>query len=124
MEELMELSQAALVSAEVCEGSGDRFDQALLAALRAATAVLAVRARRGGTGPGRDVWRLLPQLMPELSEWSAYFAVAATKRRAAVEGAYQVTAREADDLLRDAQAFHGEVARRLHVEPARDRGAG
>lgn len=123
MEEPLVLSRAALVAAEVCEVSADRFDQALLAALRAATAVLAVRARPGGAGPGRDVWRLLPQLMPELSEWAAYFAAAAAKRRAAVEGAYQVTAREADDLLRDAQAFHAEVARRLRVAPVRDRGA-
>lgn len=122
MEEPLVLSRAALVAAEVCEVSADRFDQALLAALRAATAVLAVRARPGGAGPGRDVWRLLPQLMPELSEWAAYFAAAAAKRRAAVAGAYQVTAREADDLLRDAQAFHAEVARRLRVASGRDRG--
>ena len=43
---------------------------------------------------------------PALSEWAAFFAAGAGKRAAAEAGLPRaVTAREADDLLRDAGTF-------------------
>ena len=49
---------------------------------------------------------VLPQVAPELTEWAAFFAAGAAKRAAAEAGLTRaVTAREADDLLRDAETF-------------------
>jgi hypothetical protein len=52
------------------------------------------------------VWELLPQVEPTLAEWAAFFAAGAGKRAAAEAGLPSAaTAREADDLLRDAETF-------------------
>ena len=84
----------------------ERYAAAHLAALRTAAAVLAVRARPADRRGPRNVWSLLPQVAPELAEWAAFFAAGAGKRAAAEAGLSRaVTAREADDLLRDAQTF-------------------
>jgi hypothetical protein len=49
---------------------------------------------------------LLTQVAPELAEWAAFFAAGATKRAAAEAGLDRsVSAREADDLLRDSETF-------------------
>jgi hypothetical protein len=40
-----------------------------------------------------------------LREWASFFAAGASKRAAAEAGLPVVTAREADDLLRDAERF-------------------
>jgi hypothetical protein len=87
--------------------AGRRYACAHLAALRAASAVLAARAR---PGPGRSrpvsVWSLLATVAPELGEWAGFFAAGTRKRAAAAAGvAHAVTVREADDLLRDARTF-------------------
>ena len=58
----------------------------------------------------RDVWTVLTEVAPELGEWAAFFAAGADKRAAAEAGLGRaVTAREADDLLRQAEAFLGTV---------------
>jgi hypothetical protein len=63
--------------------------------------VLAVRTRPAATKRPRNVWSMLPQVAPELTEWSAFFAAGAGKRAAAEAGLSRaVTPREADDLLR------------------------
>ena len=75
-------------------------------ALRTAAAVLAVRTRPAVTKRLRNVWVLLPQVAPELTEWAAFFAAGAAKRAAAEAGLSRaVLPREADDLLRDAETF-------------------
>jgi hypothetical protein len=49
---------------------------------------------------------LLASVAPELAEWAAFFAAGARKRAAAEAGRPSaVTPREADDLVRDAEAF-------------------
>jgi hypothetical protein len=54
----------------------------------------------------RSVWELLPRVEPALAEWAAFFAAGARKRAAAEAGLPRaVSAREADDLLRDAETF-------------------
>lgn len=90
--------------------AADRYARAHLAALRAAAAVIAARARPGppGARPGRptSAWVLLAAVAPELAEWATFFAAGAAKRAAAEAGLTSaVTRREADDLLRDGETF-------------------
>lgn len=99
---LLAQASQALGEAERSQTPAARFAPARLAALRAAAAVLAIRAEPTGVaGQGRSrprsVWTLLPRVAPELSEWSAFFATCADTRR--------VTTREADDMLRQAGQF-------------------
>jgi hypothetical protein len=52
------------------------------------------------------VWSDLAAVAPELAEWAEFFAAGAGKRTAAQAGLPGVvSAREADDMLRDADAF-------------------
>ena len=85
--------------------ASDRYAAAHLAALRAAAAVLAARARpvRGRRG---SVWELISRVAPEFSEWAAFFAAGSAKRQAAEAGLQRlVTPREADDMVRQVAAF-------------------
>jgi hypothetical protein len=51
-------------------------------------------------------------LAPELAEWSAFFAAISATRAAVEAGASRlVTARQADDLVRQAGTFLGLVER-------------
>src|SRR3979409_2354669 len=64
-----------------------------------------------------SVWELLPQVEPALTEWAAYFAAGAGKRAAAEAGLPRAaSAREADDLLRDAETFLSLAETALGVE--------
>ncbi|HOQ52404.1 MAG TPA: SAV_6107 family HEPN domain-containing protein [Micropruina sp.] len=106
---------SALAAAELAEQPAQRYLGAHLAALRVAAVVLACRAAstRSGSRP-RDVWQVLAEAAPEYAEWAGFFASSALKRRAVQAGAVAlVSAREADDLLRDVRLFHDQVARRL-----------
>lgn len=106
------LAQQALTEA-VCTGDPlRRYACAHVAALRAAAAVLAVRARPTGRPGQRNAWELLVRVAPELSEWAALFAACARKRSAAEAGLRDaVTTREADDQVRDAERFLSVVER-------------
>ena len=55
---------------------------------------------------------MLAEVAPELGEWAAFFA-ATQARRDAVHAGGWVGAREADDLVRDAQGFLAQVERSL-----------
>jgi len=104
---LMERSRAGLLQACAARSPGERYVTAHLAAIRAAAAVLAVRSRPGGRGGPRSVWEVLPRLAPEMGEWASFFASTASRRAAIEAGRVDVvTTRDADDLLRDAEAFH------------------
>jgi hypothetical protein len=49
---------------------------------------------------------MLAEVAPELAEWAAFFAATEAKRDAIRAGATSiVSAREADDMVRDATAF-------------------
>ena len=83
----------------------DRYAAAHLAALRAAAAVLAARARpvRGRRG---SAWELMSKVAPEFAEWAAFFAAGSAKRQAAEAGiARLVSPRDADDMVRQVAAF-------------------
>ncbi len=106
--DLVASARRGLAQAAVSARPVDRYAAAHLAALRAASAVLAVRARPAASRRRRpaSAWALLSQVAPELAEWSAYFAAGATKRAAAEAGLTRaVGSRDADDLLRAAESF-------------------
>src|SRR3954471_5694405 len=111
---LLQRSRAGLFAAAASRSCSERYLAAHMAALRAAAAVLAVRARPGSRGGPRSVWEVLSRLAPPMGgvwprpaagwgEWASSSAATAS-RRAAVEAGRgdTITAREADDLLRDA----------------------
>jgi hypothetical protein len=103
--DLLATAHRGLTEAAVEPRASRRYAVAHLAALRAAAAVLATRAKPGGRRGPRSAWELLAQAAPELSEWATFFAAGAGKRAAAEAGLDAVTSREADDLLRDVDTF-------------------
>jgi hypothetical protein len=103
---LFEQARQALLDAEYAAHPVDRYAQAQLAALRAASAVLAARARPRRRSRPASAWALLSTAAPELAEWSAYFAATSATRSAAEAGVRRlVTTRDADDLVRHAGEF-------------------
>lgn len=111
--ELLILARRGLSDAVDEPHEGLRYATAHLAALRAAAAVLAARARPapGRRARPRNVWMLLAEVAPELREWADFFSLTAQKRAAAQAGvSHVVTAGEADDLVRDADRFAVVVA--------------
>ena len=92
-----------------------RYACAHVAALRAAAALLAARAR---PRPQKNAWVLLTEVAPELAEWATFFSAGAAKRAAAEAGSRRaVTEREADDLVRDADRFLAVVEQSLGLVP-------
>jgi hypothetical protein len=115
--DLLDDARRSLGEAGATTVPAERYATAHRAALRAAAAVLATRARpaRRQRGP-RDAWSLLVEVAPELGEWAAFFAAGAGKRAAAEAGLTRaVSARDADDLLRDAECFLALVETTLGV---------
>jgi hypothetical protein len=116
---LLESARRGLAEAIGETEPASRYVAAHLAALRAAAAVVAARGEPVGGSRRRrprSVWELLPQVEPTLAEWAAFFAAGASKRAAAEAGLSRaVTAREADDLLRDAEIFLSVVETALGV---------
>lgn len=98
--ELMTLARNGLAEAAHLDQPAARYAAAHLAALRAAGAVLAVRARPAPVGRRRltSVWVVLTIVAPELGEWAAFWAAGAAKRSAAEAGIGPVTAEDADRL--------------------------
>jgi hypothetical protein len=123
--QLLAIARQGLVEAAQTRPDGLRYAAAHLAALRAAAAMLAARARPSPTRRQRvtSVWTLLVMVAPELTDWANYFATGATKRAAAEAGIPRVVSpREADDLLRAAEQFVAvvEVALGLAHQPTID----
>ncbi len=108
--DLLARSRAGLAAAWAAPTPEERYVAAHLAGLRAGAAVLAVRGRpRRGVGLG--VWQVLPRVAPELED-AALRLAAGARRRAAVEAGRTgvVTAQDAEEHLREAEAFAGAVA--------------
>ena len=107
--QLLAIAREGLAEAARTRPDGLRYATAHLAALRAAAAVLAARARPAANTRRTRItsaWSLLVLVAPEFSEWASYFALGASKRAAAEAGIPRVvTSREADDLLRAAEQF-------------------
>ncbi|MEU9368852.1 SAV_6107 family HEPN domain-containing protein [Streptomyces avermitilis] len=120
--DLLTQARAGLDEATGLEMANERYATAHLAALRTAAAVLAARARPEPTvrrrARIRSAWEVLPEIAPELTEWSALFASGAA-RRARAEAGIQGAAsnRDADDLIRDVAMFLRLVERMLVLQP-------
>ncbi|MEU2679757.1 SAV_6107 family HEPN domain-containing protein [Streptomyces sp. NPDC007107] len=120
--DLLAQAHAGLEEAAVLDVPNERYATAHLAALRTAAAVLAARGRpetgRRRRERIRSAWEVLPDIAPELTEWSALFASGAPRRaraEAGIPGA--ATSRDADDLLRDVAVFLRLVERMLVLQP-------
>ncbi len=120
--DLLAQAHAGLGEAAVLPTPNERYATAHLAALRAAAAVLAVRGRPEPTPRKRrrirSAWEVLPEVAPELAEWSVLFASGAPRRaraEAGIPGA--ATARDADDLIRATGMFVRIVERLLALQP-------
>ncbi|MFI2614114.1 MULTISPECIES: SAV_6107 family HEPN domain-containing protein [unclassified Streptomyces] len=120
--ELLAQAHAGIDEAARLDAPHERYATAHLAALRTAAAVLAARGRPETTPRRRQrirsAWEVLPEIAPELTEWSALFASGAARRaraEAGIQGA--ATARDADDLLRDVAMFLRLVERMLVLQP-------
>jgi hypothetical protein len=118
-------ARSALAEAELAERPSDRYMAAHLTALRVVAIVLTHRARSGMARPSgrpRNAWRMLAEVAPELAEWAAFFAATQAKRDAVRAGATSiVSAREADDLVRDVEAFLRLVERAVGFSAMRIR---
>ncbi|MEU9863183.1 SAV_6107 family HEPN domain-containing protein [Streptomyces sp. NPDC047971] len=127
--DLLAQARAGLDEAVGHDVPNERYATAHLAALRTAAAVLAARGRPE-TNPRkrariRSAWEVLPEIAPELTEWSALFASGAPRRaraEAGIPGA--ATRRDADDLIRDAAMFLRLVERLLVLQPVLPRQTG
>lgn len=126
--DLLTQAHQGLEEAAVLAVPNERFATAHLAALRTAAAVLAVHGRPE-TNPRRrqrirSAWEVLPEVTPELTEWSALFASGAARRARAEAGIPGAASdRDADDLLRDAGMFLRIVERMLVLQPVLPRQA-
>ncbi|GAA4680263.1 SAV_6107 family HEPN domain-containing protein [Streptomyces buecherae] len=126
--DLLTQAHQGLEEAAALAAPNERFATAHLAALRTAAAVLAVHGRPE-TNPRRrqrirSAWEVLPEVAPELTEWSALFASGAARRARAEAGIRGAASdRDADDLLRDASMFLRIVERMLVLQPVLPRQA-
>jgi hypothetical protein len=103
--DLMADAGRTLGRAVAARTTGERYATAHLAALRAAAAVLAARARPN-KGRRASAWEMVSKVAPEFEEWAAFFAAGSSKRQAAEAGITRlITAREADDMVRQSAAF-------------------
>lgn len=118
-------ARTAILEAELTHRPSDRFLAAHAAALRVAALVLALRthpALAQRRSRPRNAWRLVAEVAPEFAEWAAFFAATEAKRDAVRAGATSiVSAREADDLVRDAQTFLTLVETAAHRSAASKR---
>ena len=108
------LTQAwrAIAEAQAADSAQERFERAAVAAVRAASAVLAGCPAQVRGARAQSVWTLAVRCAPELREWADYFS-AATRAcvmlRSHGVASGGITQRLADDLLRDADRFAHEV---------------
>jgi hypothetical protein len=118
-------ARSSLAEAELARRPSDRYLAAHLAALRVVAIVLTHRAPPGADrfhGRPRNAWQMLADVAPELAEWAAFFAATEGRRDAIHAGVTSiVSAREADDLVRDARAFLRLVERAIDFSMVRDR---
>ncbi|HET7399331.1 MAG TPA: SAV_6107 family HEPN domain-containing protein [Intrasporangium sp.] len=102
--ELLERSRATLEAACRTSDASERYLDAHLGALRAAAALVAARTTPSPRSRPRSVWQVLPTVVPELGEWAGFFAGTSARRGVLDRGGW-LGAREADDLLRQAEMF-------------------
>ncbi|MCX4630336.1 SAV_6107 family HEPN domain-containing protein [Streptomyces sp. NBC_01443] len=121
--DLLAKARTGLAEAARLTRPNERYATAHLAALRTAAAVLAARGRPEPVGARRrprirSAWEVLPEIAPELTEWSALFASGADRRARAEAGIRDAASvRDADDLVRAVAMFLRLVERMLALQP-------
>lgn len=113
--DLLDRAREGLLQACHSPTPADRYTQAHLAALRAASALIAARTLPTKRSRPRSVWEVLPTIAPELTEWAIFYAASGRRRLALERAATTVTAREADDLVRQGETFLELVRGVLHL---------
>ncbi|GAA4920815.1 hypothetical protein EV188_10593 [Actinomycetospora succinea] len=110
--QLLGAARDELRAAQAEDEPAERFRSAHLGALRAAAAVLALRARSKRASRPTDAWTLLASVAPEYGEWAAFFAAHSATRSAVEAGVRgRVSQRDADDMVRQADLFLALVTR-------------
>jgi hypothetical protein len=110
--QLLGAARDELRNAQTEDDPAERFRAAHLGALRAAAAVLALRARSKRASRPTDAWTLLASVAPEYGEWAAFFAAHSATRSAVEAGVRgRVSQRDADDMVRQADLFLALVTR-------------
>ncbi|MHC1561700.1 SAV_6107 family HEPN domain-containing protein [Actinomycetospora sp. C-140] len=110
--QLLGAARDELRAAQEEDDPAERFRSAHLGALRAAAAVLALRARAKRSSRPTDAWTLLASVAPEYGEWAAFFAAHSATRSAVEAGVRgRVSQRDADDMVRQADLFLALVTR-------------
>lgn len=110
--QLLGAAREELRAAQAEDDPAERFRAAHLGALRAAAAVLALRARAKRASRPTDAWTLLASVAPEYGEWAAFFAAHSATRSAVEAGVRgRVSQRDADDMVRQADLFLALVTR-------------
>jgi len=102
--DLLERGHTTLEAACRTSDASERYRDAHLGALRAAAALVASRTVPSPRSRPRSVWQVLPGVAPELGEWAAFFA-ACSAHRSVIDRGGHISARESDDLLRQAEMF-------------------
>lgn len=102
-------ARTTLLAAELAATPSETYVTAHRAALQGAAVVFRRRGRHNTIRQPVQMWHLLTVLAPELGEWAGFFELLQPRVRAAASGA-RVGQRQADDLVRDAQAFLDAVA--------------
>jgi hypothetical protein len=102
--DLLERARTTLESACRTTEASERYRDPHLGALRAAAALVAARPAPTPRARPRSVWQVLPGVAPELGEWAVFFA-ACSAHRSVIDRGGHISARESDDLLRQAEMF-------------------
>ncbi|MGI8949146.1 MAG: SAV_6107 family HEPN domain-containing protein [Ornithinimicrobium sp.] len=116
--DLLDRAREGLLRACHSRTPAERYTQAHLAALRAASALIAARTAPSRRSRPRSVWEVLPTVAPELTEWAVFYASSGQLRLAVERGSRAVTCREADDLVRQGERFLEIVRGALHLPVA------
>jgi hypothetical protein len=116
--DLLDRSRQSLLEACQSREVAERYLQSQLAALRAAAALVTARSVPNRQSGPRSLWELVPTVAPELAEWAMFFELSTNRRTQVARGLGQVSARDADDLLRQAEAFLDLVCRSLGLPAA------
>lgn len=115
-------ARTAVVEADLAISPSERFLAAYLAALRVAAILLSLRVvsvSGSKRARPRNPWRMVAEAAPEFGEWAAFFGTRQPKFEAVRAGATAiVTAREADDLVRDSMRFLALVEKALARQAA------
>lgn len=116
--DLIDRSRASLLEACHATTGAERYAAAQMGALRACAALLGHIAPRAVGSRPRSAWQTLRQHLPECSEWADFFEISGRRSRSVQAGLTRVTAREADDLVRQSEAFLDQVLVKLGLPPA------